>query len=51
MGKLQVIQKKNSDRIVYSLYPPLDLVSSLGWGKGTELEFEVVNNTLVVRGM
>ena len=48
MGKLQEIKKPN-DRVIYMCYPPVTTIEELGWEKGTELSFEVMNNVLVIR--
>lgn len=48
MGKLQRISKPN-DRFIYLTYLPVETIEGLNWIKGDELDFEVVNDALIIR--
>ena len=48
MGKLQIIKKPN-DRVIYMSYLPVTTIEELGWVKGDELDFEIVDEKLVLK--
>ena len=49
MGKLQTIKRAN-DSVVNSLNIPLEVIQSLGWEKGDEIEvsIQIINDEEVI---